>query len=164
MLEAWIVDEAIISIFPVDDDGSPITSTPVWLGRVATGLKISHRAIGVVDHPTGAPYGIRHIVDEEHQIQLDRTWVTDVPGVTPPGGDIGVAIANGANPGNGIDYTLQRDKQYILTIVWQNAEDPNRFYYRVYYGVTDVSHDVDATGGADSAFESAITWAAQYYL
>lgn len=166
-LQAFIVDEAILSVFPTDAAGNPITTSPVWLGASIHGLRISESLTEVIDRPSGVKYGQTHHVDEEHLISIDRLWVTDVPVVTPPDN---LAVLLGATDigqpfpaQNGTDYTLRRGMRYVVPIVWQDAFDANRFHYRVYYGVTDRSHEISGSG-ADGEINSAINWRAEFYL
>ncbi len=165
-LEAFIVDEAIVSIFPVDATGAPMVNSPVWLGECVTGLRIMDSLKEVVDYATGTPYGKAHHVDEEHEIAMDKLWVVDIPiGNTDLSGDIGVSVlpSGGSRLDNGKDYKLQPDQEYVMSIVWQNKEEPGKWYWRVYYGVTDRSAQL-AGSGVDSQFDVSYLWRAQYMV
>lgn len=167
MLNTFTVPEAIVSVYPTDANGEAITASPVWLGASVKGLHITERLVEVVDHPSGAPYGVAHHIDEEHSISMERLWIAETPLVSPPE-DLAIALAAtdiGQPFGvtNGTDYRLRRNMRYIVPIIWQDESDPTSFIYRVYYGVTDQSHNLSASG-ADGEKTSVITWRAEYYL
>ena len=166
-LETFTIPEASISIYPVDALGLPITSSPIWLGACATGLQISESLTEVIDYPTGVTHGQAHHTDEQHSIAIDRLWVVDVTLAAPPANitaEIVTRIIGGTAPvTNGTDYRLRRNQKYIAIIVWQDGDDPNRFIYRVYYGVTDRKHNLSGSG-VDGEIGSQIEWRAEYYL
>jgi hypothetical protein len=157
--EAYIVDEAIISIFPLDVNGAADTANPIWFGEGVTGLRFVDTLVEVKDYPTGVPYGKVHHVDESHDITIERLWEVDVPAVEPPAGDIGVEVIE-ATLDNGTEPKLRPDQEYIMSVVWQNKEDPTRFHWRVYYGVTDVSQELSGVGN-DGAFNATYAFRAQ---
>ncbi len=164
--QAFIVDEAIISIFPVDANGNPMVNAPIWLGECVTGLRIADTLKEVADYPTGAPYGKVHHVDESHEISIQKLWLVDIPMENPtPSGDIGVDVlpSGQSRLNNGNDYRLQPDQEYVMSIVWQDKENPSQWYWRVYYGVTDCSFELSGNG-IDGEFGASHLWRAQYMV
>ena len=78
--QAFTVDEALISIYPVDSQGNADTANPILQGGVAESLSI-HEGLEVVqDRPTGAPYPIHHHGAEEHSFEFERVWSPNVSG------------------------------------------------------------------------------------
>jgi hypothetical protein len=165
--ETFTVNEARIDLYPVDENGEPIEASPVFLGAQAKGLRISEQLTIVTDYPSGAQYGEPHHVDERHTIEFTQTFVVSSPRTDPPS-DISLELA-ATDVGqpfsvvNATTYKLRRNQKYVATIVWQDSEDPTKYYYRCYYGVHDISHEIGGSGDVGEKSQN-IVWGAQYFL
>ena len=63
-------------------------------------------------------------MNEEHEIQFDRVWApNDTDG----------------------DYQMERDKRYVLEVVWTDNVGTHK---RTYFGVTQDTHDLSTDGQA----------------
>ena len=165
-LYTFTVEEAEISVFPTDSDGVAITDTPLWIGLNAENIQLTSSLEEIEDRPSGMPYPEVHHGAESHEITIGRLWETDVPGVTQPSNLselLAVAdLVNNPPAQNAIDYRLTPNRVYVVVIKWSEELDPDKFIYRVYYGVTDRSYEL--SGNIDSGMQASHKWRAAYYL
>lgn len=113
--------EATLSLYPVADDGSALMDQPIWWGAVANNLRLSLEYDEVRMAGSGDAYPSAHHVDEQHFIDIERTWVLRK-----------TALA---------DYLPQRNQRYVLELVW---ESEGFWYKRTYFGVTGRSAGLDS--------------------
>ena len=165
-LQTFLIDEATVSVYPTDAEGNPITSNPVWLGLQAEGIRILDSLEEIEDRPSGVEYPEITHGAERHEVTITRLWEVDVPLVEQPD-DLRVDLATlnlGGDPPaeNGLDYQLRPNQDYVVVIVWEDESDRRRFHYRVYYGVTDRSHELDGRTGEGN--RSVLAFRAKYFL
>lgn len=122
-----------ISLFPLRPNsasrdnpyGRPDTNNPVFLGGDAESIRVLARLDEVVVAPTGLKFKWAHHVHEEHEISIERLWIT-----RPEDGNADLPD----------DYKLRRNELMILMVAWQEpppkAIDQSRWKARIYYGVT----------------------------
>jgi len=156
--EPFCLYEAVLTLYPAAADGRAITGAAVWWGAVANGLRLGFELEAVTLMGSGERYGTSRHVDEQHVIEVDRTWI-----VRTSAGDF--------RPG--------RNQQYVLEIVWtamgkrapgQPAGNPagvggfpvgGQWYRRTYYGVTGRTANWDSRGVLELAARQ--SWRAQRY-
>lgn len=164
-LHTFSIDEAEISLFPVDSEGRPITDSPLWLGAAAQHVEITEALEELEDRPSGSAHPVVHHGAELHEITLGRIWELQVPIVDHPE-NLAVTLATdlpASTPAaNGNDYRLRPGQEYVLVIQWEDEDDPQRFHWRVYYGVTDRSYNLSGDSAEDNQAQH--RWRAKYYL
>lgn len=150
-LAPLVLNEAVLSLWRANPDGTVLTSQPVFLGAPANRLAITERLGEQLLAASGDRYQTAHHVDEEHGIEVARTFVLKRIG----GG------AAGAIPSV---VRLERNQTYVLDVVWAAQAIGRRldWYRRVYYGVTWRSHDLTSNGAHE--FDHPQVFRAQYYL
>lgn len=121
-----LLREAVISLYPADAQGNPIISAPVWAGVCANGLRLGLRWNETLSFSSGDRYKTAHHEDEEHAIEIDRTW-----------------IIRTASPGEASGP--ERNGRYVLEIVWNDLLQ-KIWHKRVYFGVTGRSSDLNSDG------------------
>ena len=167
-LHTFTVSECEISVFPVDADGEALTDNPLWLGASADNIQISDSLEQIEDRPTGVPYPQVHHGAELHEITIGRIWETEVPVVTQPD-ELSISLAeadlaNDVRPAaNAQDYHLRPGQKYLVVLKWADDSEPDKFAYRIYYGVTDASFELSGDQ-ADSGKQATHKWRAEYYL
>lgn len=113
--------KATISLFEAAADGSG-TGSALFMGVCVESMKLIYRFEQKETRPTGRQYPRRRTINEEHEIQFDRTWAID-----------------------GADYEMDRDKRYVLEVEWADEVGTHK---RTYYGVTQDTHDLNTLGQA----------------
>ena len=132
----FTLTEAEVALYPVDEDGDPISTSPVFLGCQAEDIRLTHRFERIVTKPTGEIAKVHHL-GEEHEISFGRLWLIqqpDTPDGTPT--DYRPVAAGAGNTG-----------RYVLIIAWQSSGDAaiemkDRWVARIYTGVTTDSFEV----------------------
>jgi hypothetical protein len=137
-----LLREAVISLYPADATGNPITTAPVWCGTVANGLKLGLTWMESLSFSSGDYYKTAHHDDEAHVIDIERTW-----------------IIRSATPGEAVGP--QRNGRYVLEIVWNDVRE-RIWYKRLYYGVTARSSDLNSDGAR--AHSNPQSFRAQYFV
>lgn len=125
-LGAFFLREAVISLWRADVAGNPILTQPVWCGDVANGLRLTEDWEETRSFSSGDAYKTAHHEDEEHRIEIERTWRVRVQS---PGGASGP----------------QRGERYVMEILWFDAR-ARLWHKRTYYGVTGLSAGLDSDG------------------
>lgn len=165
-MHSFTIDEASISIYPVDANGNPVTDTPVWLSACADGIQLEESLEEIEDRPSGEPYPEHHHGAEVHRISIDHLWEMDLPLVPIPANlSVQLAATDIGEPlpaQNGKDYKLRPNQEYVMTIVWEDERDSKRFGFRTYFGVKDISREI--AGRTDSESSSRFAFRAKYYL
>lgn len=162
--QAFLVSEAIVSIYPTDSDGYADTHNPILVGGAVEGLSIHDGVEEIEDRPTGALYPEIHHGAEQHSFEFDHIWAPNVSGETPISDlTVSSAIAGIVQAKNAVDLNLSPNVHYVVVFVWQDANNPDLWIYRTYYGVTDRTHDI-AANGSDSAMSSKKSFRAAYFL
>ena len=163
MIHAFQVGEASVSIYPIGPDGAPITANPVWLGAAAEGIRLQQEIEEIEDQPSGALYPETHHGPERHFIEIEKLWEVDVPVIAQPTNLTVTLISDGPPTNNGKEHRIVRGQEYVMTIVWEDFYEPDRWHTRTYYGVTDRSMEVGAAA-SDDAFRSRLSLKAKYFL
>lgn len=133
--------EATLTLYPAAADGSPITTSPLWMGACESSLRIAERWSVVNTRPTASKHQRHHPLSPTYEISISRQWVLKYPLL--------------------VDFQATR-RQYVLDIVWRE-EDTGDWHRNVFYGVTirDRSRDSRAP---DEAFEDGQTFDAEYFI
>lgn len=126
--EPYLLAEAVLSLYPAGADGMAITSAAVWWGACANRLRMRMDLEEVRLKRSGARYTKTFHIDEEHAIEVERTWVVQ---------------KNAPN-----DFVPGRNQQYVLEIVWAalRAGLAPVWHRRTYFGVTGRSIEWDSRG------------------
>lgn len=116
------LQEAILSFYPTDPDGNPLTTAPLHAGALANQLRLREELEEAVWPASGDAFARAYHTGEQHVIEIERTWVVRR---TLPG------------------FRLARNQQLCLDIVWQS----DRVWYRRRYRyVTGRSQELESRG------------------
>lgn len=121
-----LLREAVISLYPADANGNALIAAPVFCGVCANGLRLGLSWEEELGFTSGDAYKTAHHNDEQHAIEVDRSWVLRT---AAPGELVGP----------------QRGQRYVLEIVWSDVRE-RLWYKRLYYGVTGRSSDLNSDG------------------
>lgn len=110
---AFFLHEAVLTLYPAAADGETITGEAVFTGGLANRLRARMEYESMKVQGTGKAYGRTYHIDEEHVLEIDRTWFV--------------------RRSDAADFKPTRNQQYVLEMVWQAG---GYWYKRTYYGVT----------------------------
>ena len=146
---------ATISLYPVLAGsttrsfpwGRADVENPVFMGAEANALRLIKRFEEVVTRPTGRAHPeVRHI-NEEHEISIQRLWITRT------------------ESGTHEDYEIERNEQFVLLVAWQESApmeiESSAWLARVYYGVKLSTFDLASQDSISFLGEQAIR--AEFY-
>lgn len=139
----FLLHEAVLTLYALGSDGP--AGEPIWFGAVANGLKLGLEYEVMRMMSSGARFATAHHVDEEHSIEIERTWILRKPDLH----DASVTRK---------DFVPERNARYALVIVW-SAE--GGWYQRTYLGVTGKAVGWDSKGPLQ--FGSRQAWQAERY-
>jgi len=132
----FFLHEAVLTLYPAAADGSSLTDVAVWSGALATQLKLRSTLEAMKIMGSGEAFATEHHIDEEHLIEIERTWILRKVPAAP-------AIR---------DFMPARNQQYVLEIVWQAD---GVWYKRAYLGVTGRSVALTSRGTNQFVVEQA---------
>jgi hypothetical protein len=128
----FFLQEAVLSLYPMDAQGLPMTDYPVWLGAVANALRMGMDYEELLQASSGDRYQTAHHLDERHSVEIERTWLLRKPVLAGGGGDFG--DTSGLSPtASALDGIPPRNQRFALEIVWWSE---GYWYRRWYWGVT----------------------------
>ncbi len=122
-LDPLFLYEANLSLYPTAADGTALLDCPIWWGAVANHLRLGMSLEEMRVAGSGDRYRTAHHIDEDHTIDIDRTWLLSKQNVA--------------------DFIPTRNQQYVLVMVW---ESEGVWYQRTYYGVTALALSWDSRG------------------
>jgi len=111
----YFLHEAVLSLYAASADGMSASGVAIWSGELATGLRMEVSFDEVKLQGAGERYTSAHPIDEEHLIEVERTWL----------------IRRSAPA----DFVPSRQQPYVLELVWYEPEQKT-WYQRRYVGVT----------------------------
>jgi hypothetical protein len=145
--------EAVLSLYPLGTDGTPLTSQPVWTSAVANNLRLALEYDEVRMMSSGDLYQTTHHVDEGHTIDIEQTWLL------PKAPFLAAGQSQSQSQSVAVrDFVPQRNTQYALEVVWFSA---GFWYRRTYIGVTGRSAGWDSVRALQFGTKQA--YRAQYY-
>lgn len=144
---ALFLCEAVVSLYPLAADGTPLTTQPAWSCAVANNLRLALEYDEVRMRSSGDAYQTTHHVDEEHTIDIEQTWLLPKAMLLAAAQPVGVQ-----------DFVPQRNAQYALELVWFSE---GYWYRRTYMGVTGRTVGWDSVRALQ--FGNRQAYRAQYY-
>lgn len=141
--QLFTLSSAEISLFLIDGAGA-VVEPAVWTGVKAEGVRMAYSFDTIKTRPTGRPFPRTRIINEEHQIEIDRVWVI-----------------------NDGDFQMDRDAQFILKIEWTDPANRSPYsiagsHSRTYYGVNTVKADLAAND--QHQFKQSQSFVAEYFV
>ena len=145
--QVFTLASASIGLYLIDGDGAVVTPA-VWSGVKAEGLKMSYHYDVIKTRPTGIPFPKTRVINEEHEINIDRVWVI-----------------------NDGDFQMDRDAMFILKIEWvdpangaanKSYSDESGSHSRTYYGVRTVKADL--SNSDQHELKQAQSFVAEYFV
>jgi hypothetical protein len=119
----FFLHEAVLTLYPAAADGSSLTGQAIWSGALANQLKLRSSLEPLRLMGSGERYATEHHIDEEHAIEIERTWILRKQFLR--------------------DFLPGRNQQYVLELVW-TADGV--WYKRTYLGVTGRSVGLESRG------------------
>lgn len=119
----FFLHEAVLTLYPAAADGSSLTELAVWSGALANQLKVRSALEPFKITGSGEFYATEHHIDEEHLIEIERTWILRRQFLQ--------------------DFMPARNQQYVLEMVWSVD---NVWYKRAFLGVTGRSVILESRG------------------
>lgn len=122
---AFMLLEATLSLYPTGENGEAVLDQPVWWGACANNLQLQHDLTELLVSRTGSRHRRAFHTDEQHRIQVERTWVVPAAGL--------------------VDARPARNQRYVLVMVWQD-EPTGIWLRRIFYGVTWQTRAMESQG------------------
>lgn len=133
--------EAAITLYPANEDGSPIVASPLWLGACANNVTVADRWLKHETRPSGRRYPRRHALVAQYEITLERVWI------------LPLADLKGFIPARGL---------YVLDLVW-TEEETQQWHRETFYGVT-INSRSRKTDGVDGGHLEDQVFDAEYVV
>lgn len=132
----FFLSEAALTLYPALADGSTPASMEQWWGGLANNFRSRLDYDEVLLAASGDAHRTAHHVDEEHVLDIGRSWLLPKVGMA--------------------DFRPARNQQYVMQLLW---ESEGRWFRRVYRGVTGRGLTMDSQG--TNHFLINQTWRAQ---
>jgi len=133
--------EAVLTLYPANDDGTPDLASPVWSGVPAQNLRVADRWIKVETRPSGAAYPKKRPLIPQFEIFIERVWALSL---------------------DQLEGVVPDENSYVLDIVWTDEETGN-WHRETFYGVT-INDRSRASQNVDGGFTEELVFDAQYYI
>jgi hypothetical protein len=142
----FTLNQATVRLYPIGENGEPDTGNPILQTASAEVLRLTQKWDEIRHTPTGAKYPTIRQIGLRHEISIDHLWKIEQPLVplTAP-----------------LDFQMTRNPAWAMSIVWQQDDDDQRYFGRMYFGVTCGTYDFSSR----DMFESLVnqTFQAQYF-
>lgn len=138
----FFLHEAVLTLYPAAADGTALEGAAVWWGALANRLRHRMDYDEVLIAGSGESYATAHHVDEQHIIEIDRSWLLRKHLLS--------------------DFVPGRNQQYVLEAVFNSGPLADRWWYRrTWFGLTARSVNWDSNGA--NQFLMGQVWRAQRF-